>query len=121
MTTTIQERLEELKHYYKLSGRELASVLGKKSATVTNYLSGVTPPSYDFICAILTTYPDVSAEWLIRGEGAMLRTNPIDTESMRQKYEMEILVKDGIIKELRSIVLEKNLREQNPERKQLVG
>lgn len=118
---TMQERLNEVKHYYKLSGRGLASVLGLSPATITNYLGGVKEPSYEFIMAILTTYPDISAEWLLRGEGSMLRTDHIDLEPMRRKYETEILVKDGIIKELRSIVLEKNQEEISPERKQLVG
>ena len=123
MTTnsTMQERLNEVKYYYKLSGRRLASVLGLSPATITNYLGGVKAPSYDFIMALLTTYPDISAEWLLRGEGPMLRTDQIDIEPLRKKYETEILVKDGIIKELRSIVLEKNQEEINPERKQLIG
>lgn len=123
MTTnsTMQERLNEVKYYYKLSGRRLASVLGLSPATITNYLGGVKAPSYEFIMALLTTYPDISAEWLLRGEGPMLRTDQIDIEPLRKKYETEILVKDGIIKELRSIVLEKNQEEINPERKQLIG
>lgn len=123
MTTvsTMQERLNEVKYYYKLSGRGLASILGLSPATITNYLGGVKAPSYEFINALLSTYPDISAEWLLRGEGPMLRTDPIDIESLRKKYETEILVKDGIIKELRSIVLEKNKEEISPERKQLVG
>lgn len=119
--STMQERLNEVKYYYKLSGRGLASVLGLSPATITNYLGGVKAPSYEFIMALLNTYPDISAEWLLRGEGPMLRSNPVDMETMRKKYEMEILVKDGVIKELRSIILEKNQEEINPERKQLVG
>lgn len=119
--STMQERLNEVKYYYKLSGRRLASVLGLSPATITNYLGGVKAPSYEFIMALLTTYPDISAEWLLRGEGPMLRTDQIDIEPLRKKYETEILVKDGIIKELRSIVLEKNQEEINPERKQLIG
>lgn len=123
MTTisTMQERLNEVKYYYKLSGRGLASVLGLSPATITNYLSGAKAPSYEFLSALLSTYPDISAEWLLRGEGPMLRNNPVDIETLRKKYETEILVKDGIIKELRSIILEKNQEEMNPERKQLVG
>lgn len=119
--STMQERLNEIKYYYKLSGRRLASVLGLSPATITNYLGGVKAPSYEFINTLLTTYPDISAEWLLRGEGSMLRTDPVDIESLRTKYETELLVKDGIIKELRSIILEKNKEEINPERKQLVG
>lgn len=121
MSTTMQERLKEVKRYYDLSGRKLASVLGLSPATVTNYLGGVKAPSYEFIIALLSTYPDISAEWLLRGEGSMLRSVPVDLDAMRKKYETEILVKDGIIKELRSIVLEKNQDEIKPERKQLVG
>lgn len=119
--STIQERFNQLKHHYNLSGRGLASVLGMSSATVTNYLSGAKAPSYEFLNALLATYPGVSAEWLLRGDGPMLRTQPADLTSRLAECETNLLVKEGVIKELRAIILEKNKDQQSPERRQLVG
>lgn len=119
--TTISERINLLKDHYKLSSRGLASLLDMPSATVTNYVNGTKSPSYEFLVALLTKYVDISAEWLLRGEGSMFRDMTDDTSELRRKYETELLVKDGVIKELRSIILEKNQNKQAPERQQLVG
>ena len=119
--STIIERFDSLKRYYNLSARGLADILGMRPATVINYCNGTQPPKLEFIDKLLATYPEVSAEWLVRGEGSMLRTEPVDLSAMKKKYETELLVKDGIIKELRSIILEKNQGKQSPERQQLVG
>ena len=51
----------------------------------------------------------------------MLVTEHPDLAVLKKKYETEILVKEGIIKELRSIILEKNQNKQSPDRQQLVG
>ena len=44
-----------------------------------------------------------------------------DVAELKKRYETELLVKEGIIKELRSIILEKNQDKQSLDRQQLVG
>ena len=119
--STIIERLDALKHHYSLSTRGLADVLAMRPATVINYCNGTQPPKLEFIDKLLATYPEISAEWLLRGDGSMLITDAPDVAALKKKYETEILVKDGIIKELRSLILEKNQGKQSAERQQLVG
>lgn len=51
----------------------------------------------------------------------MFVTEHPDLAVLKKKYETEILVKEGIIKELRSIILEKNQGKQAADRQQLVG
>ena len=119
--STIIERLDSIKRHHNLSVRGLADVLGMRPATVINYCNGTQPPKLEFIEKLLATYSDISAEWLIRDEGPMLRNEPADLAELKHKYETELLVKEGIIKELRSIILEKNQGKQSPERQQLVG
>ena len=119
--STIIERFDSLKRYYNLSTRGLADVLAMRPATVINYCNGTQPPKLEFIEKILSTYPEISAEWLVRGEGSMLRNATVDLSELKHKYETELLVKEGVIKELRSIILEKDQGKQTPERQQLVG
>lgn len=119
--TTIVERLEALRHHYNLTVRGLASALDQRPATIINYCNGSQPPKLEFITQLLAFYPEVSAEWLLRDKGEMLLADAPDIISLKKKYETELLVKDGIIKELRSIILEKNQGKQSPERQQLVG
>lgn len=119
--TTIIERLEALRRHYDLSIRGLADRLDQRPSTVVNYCNGTQPPKLEFIEKILTFFPEISAEWLIRGKDPMFVTDHPDVSELKKKYETELLVKEGIIKELRSIILEKNQNKQSPDRQQLVG
>lgn len=51
----------------------------------------------------------------------MLIVDQPDVAELKKQYETELLVKEGIIKELRSIILEKNQDKQSIDRQQLVG
>ena len=46
-----------------------AKAIGVEQVTLSRYLNGSRSLSLDVIEAILRTFPDISAEWLLRGEG----------------------------------------------------
>lgn len=58
----------------KSEGNEKVFALqtGIKQQTLNNYTTGKRSISLDAIIAILKAYPDVSAEWLLRGKGEMI-------------------------------------------------
>lgn len=114
---TIVDRFEDIKAYYKLSGRDLADKLGMPFTSVNEYISGRTAPSFKFLERILNTYPYISAEWLLRGKGKMHSINVEEYENEVKSLKMELTMKECIIKELRSLILEKNSAKE----KQLVG
>lgn len=119
----IRKRINEIKDYYKLSNRGFAATIGARPAATNNYLNGKKSPSMDFVMAILSKYVDISTEWLLRGEGEMFKQDkPTDEELMREVAElkMQLLVQQGITKELREIILKKN-DGKIPEKKSLVG
>ena len=119
--TTIIERLEAIRQHYNISARGLADKFALRPATVINYCNGTQHPKLEFIEKILDLFPEISAEWLIRGKEPMFVTDHPDVSELKKKYETELLVKEGIIKELRSIILEKNQNKQSLDRQQLVG
>ena len=51
---------------------DFALKIGIKQQTLNNYTNGKRPVKLDTVLAILHTYSDISAEWLIRGKGEML-------------------------------------------------
>lgn len=55
-----------------LSERAFALKCGIAQNTMSYYLNGQRKPSYEAVEKILSTFPDLSAEWLIRGKGEML-------------------------------------------------
>lgn len=52
-----------------------AKAIGVEQVTLSRYLNGSRSVSLDVVNAILNTFPDVSAEWLLRGENVKTITN----------------------------------------------
>lgn len=67
-------RINELMQDRQLhSVRELSSKCGVLEGTLAKQLRGERAISLDTISAILAAFPDVSAEWLMRGDGPMTK------------------------------------------------
>lgn len=94
------ERIKQIINYTRLSERAFAESIGVKQNTLNQQIKGERSISLDTVCKILISYEDVSAEWLIRGEGEMLRSN--DTEkiaSTSKKYDAEVEIdNEGYLK-----------------------
>ncbi len=120
----LRDRINEVRDHYRLSNRGFAEAVGAKPAATNNYLNGTKEPSLEFVDRILSTYVDVSAEWLLRGVGSMFKEDkPTDEAMLKELAEMKVklLVQEGITKELRDMLLEKNNGKIAEERKSLVG
>ena len=72
---TIGERIEEIINFHKTNRNKLSLKLNINSSVLFNIVKGRNLPSYDMILKILDEFPDISAEWLIKGEGEMLKKN----------------------------------------------
>lgn len=71
MEKDVFERLRLVLKEKDFSRKKLAEVSGLPLSTVTTNISGVPKqPSYAIIDAVLYQFPDISAEWLIRGMGS---------------------------------------------------
>lgn len=112
----IKSRVKEYMTVKGFSNRKLAHELGMNSVVVNQYVTESDSKralSLLFIATILEKDPSLSAEWLIRGNGDMFIVD-VQSREYTKKLEMELLVKDGIIKELRSIILEKQEMGKQP-------
>ena len=74
MAQTIAERLTILLKNKRFSVNALSKELGLNQKTLNNQLNGSTSLSADTVCAIIRLFPDVSLDWLMLGEGTMLRS-----------------------------------------------
>ena len=54
-----------------VSANAFSKQIGLPQRTVNNYVTGDRSLSIDFIEAILAAFPELSAEWLLRGNGTM--------------------------------------------------
>jgi plasmid maintenance system antidote protein VapI len=67
----MKERLMEFLKDRGISSTRLADQIGVQRSSISHIVSGRNKPSYDFIYKFLQHFPQVSARWLIMGQGRM--------------------------------------------------
>lgn len=66
------ERIKSLISHLGLSTRAFALNCGLRQNTLSNQLNGMRELSLSTVMAILSAYPEISSEWLMRGNGEMI-------------------------------------------------
>lgn len=69
----MNNRLKQFLSAENISQSQFADTINVVRASVSHVLSGRNNPSYDFIKAIMASYPRLNIEWLIFGKGKMYR------------------------------------------------
>ena len=72
------ERVLLLMKVKNLSPSKFADDIGIQRSGMSHIMSGRNLPSLDFVVKVLQKFPDVNSDWLVRGQGPMLRTSQID-------------------------------------------
>lgn len=122
--STITDRINLVMKREYMTCRAFSAKIGMNSQTVNNYMNGKRDPTYEFLSRILETFVDISAEWLMRGEGSMIKEQDTSLEELKQvvnAMKVDMLVKEGVIKELKDILVEKCDVKVIPSRKSLIG
>lgn len=70
----MEDRLNKLLKYKGLTSAQFADHIDVQRSSISHILSGRNKPSFDFIKKTLSNYPDISPEWLILGQGEMLKS-----------------------------------------------
>lgn len=91
MSEAVLERLNEFRKVKGYSVNALSKELSVNQKTLNNQLSGTTALSADMICAIAVRFPDVSAEWLLRGDEPMLRESHALNSRSGESATVELL------------------------------
>lgn len=80
-------RIKSLLDYSKINESAFSNIIGIPQRTLNYYINEKRKPSFELVEKILNAYPDVSAEWLLRGEGPMLKSdtpNKEETETLKK-------------------------------------
>lgn len=78
MKESVLERIKIILKEKSKSKNDFAVKLSMGQVTVNNYIEGKRAISLDFVLNILTTFPDISSDWLLRGTGTMYQQATAD-------------------------------------------
>ena len=121
-TNFVKERVNELLISQSLSVRKLSEQIGVQQKTLNNQVSVSNPASLtlETILLILERFPNVSTEWLLRGNGSMFldekessSDSTIASAKRTSDYRIKVIEKEDIQsndKYLDALIEEKNKR-----------
>ena len=76
----LKERITKVIAYSELSLSEFADEIEVQRSSISHITSGRNKPSLDFLMKIKCRFPELEWEWLIEGEGEMLKKTDIQLE-----------------------------------------
>lgn len=82
MEKAVVQRVKDYMKEQKVSVRDLSKLVDMNENTLSCKISGVRAMDMLTICKILDAFPDLSAEWLLRGEGSMYKSKNYDQPKM---------------------------------------
>ena len=103
------------------SETQFAKMIGANQKTINQQFKKERSLSLDTVLGILSSFPDISAEWLLRGEGEMLKSDNKNINDnfdksqyvSKNKYESKIYLLAEVTNDLKETVLEnKKLRKE---------
>lgn len=74
MKDSMLERFKSVITAYSKSPTDFCKIIGVAQTTLSNQLQSARGISVDVILLTLSAFPEISAEWLLRGKGEMLIT-----------------------------------------------
>ncbi len=69
----MKDRILEIIKYYNLSSSQFANEIGIQRSAISHILSGRNKPSLDLILKILNKFSEINTDWLILGNGEMIK------------------------------------------------
>ena len=106
--------IDRLKTYIAIKGlteKALGEEVGSSQQMMNQYLSGKTRIPINIVMRILEVYPELSAEWLLRGEGEMKKAKGDKMiGNLQRMYEELLSDRDKRIRELEIKLAERNLK-----------
>lgn len=86
----LNERISKIIEYSKLTPSEFADEIDVQRSSISHITSGRNKPSLEFIIKIKSRFPEILWDWLVNGEGEMLKSDLPETfETLEEKKDEE--------------------------------
>ncbi len=99
------DRIKDIIKFSGLSDRAFALKCGINQPTLFNQLKGIRAISLDTVLSIYKTFPDVSTNWLLLGEGDMLKSQSRETERINKLVDTIATLQESINTKSETIAL----------------
>lgn len=112
-------RLKQFLDAENISQSQFADTIKVVRASVSHVLSGRNNPSYEFIRAIMNSYPELNIEWLMLGKGKMYKSAPTEVPPTPAQPQIQSLFYDDedLFDSPKSTAQESNIPAQQRESK----
>lgn len=113
------EKLQQIIKYSKLSPSSFAKTIDVDRGMVSKYLNLGNQPTFTVVANILNKYPEISAEWLMRGTGPMLLNGEVEIEEtvpstvVETKVENAIKVVNDTVSQINEVKLDFYMKDNN--------
>ena len=88
-TSSINSRIREIINITHVTDNAFAKKIGVTQSVIASMFQRGTEPSAKILTAILSTFTDISAEWLLRGKGTMLLSDVENERNIIPDSNME--------------------------------
>lgn len=83
---SLNERISKVIEYSGLTSSEFADEVDVQRSSISHITSGRNKPSLEFIIKIKSRFPEILWDWLVNGDGEMLKSElPADDEMEEEK------------------------------------
>ncbi|WP_426482644.1 helix-turn-helix transcriptional regulator [Chryseobacterium sp. R2ACT005] len=86
---SLNERISKIIEYSNLTPSEFADEIDVQRSSISHITSGRNKPSLEFIIKIKSRFPELLWDWLVTGEGEMLKSQLPETEIPEEYTEEE--------------------------------
>lgn len=86
---SLNERISKIIEYSNLTPSEFADEIDVQRSSISHITSGRNKPSLEFIIKIKSRFPELLWDWLVTGEGEMLKSQLPETEIKEEQTEEE--------------------------------
>lgn len=84
---SLNERISKVIEYSRLTPSEFADEIDVQRSSISHITSGRNKPSLEFIIKIKSRFPEILWDWLVNGDGEMLKSELPETDEIPEKVD----------------------------------
>lgn len=84
MEDVVLQRIRSIIKQKRISINALSGMIGMPQVTLNRQMSGESSMTLDTFVSIMNKFPEVPLDWVIRGEGNMMKENCVHEEETRE-------------------------------------